>query len=203
MNFRKRGFETAALRLSEAVSRLAIRFGGLVMLATAGWLGVEILLRKLMNESTSGADELSSYALAISFSWALSFTVLKRSHIRIDVIVTRLGVRGRAYLDCLSILALSIYAITLTYFCVLVLLDTLELGARSNTTLGTPLWIPQSLWIAGFVLFSFTCILLTFSSFSSLLAGDHHRVRSLVGSRTIDKEYVTDSPSPSSNSGKR
>ena len=179
-------------KLSEAVSRLAVWVGGISILAVTFLISAEVLLRKFFNISTGGADELSGYALAICFSWALSFTVLRRAHVRIDAHYMRLPALTRPYVDFISIFSLTIFAIVLTYFCVQIVLDTIELGARSNTTLGTPLWIPQVLWLVGLLLFSCTCTLLSLLSISALIKGDKLRVHSLIGSRTTDEELATD-----------
>ncbi|MCY4290030.1 MAG: TRAP transporter small permease [Aestuariivita sp.] len=179
-------------KLSEAVSRLAVWVGGISILAVTFLISAEVLLRKFFNISTGGADELSGYALAICFSWALSFTVLRRAHVRIDALYMRLPALTRPYVDFISIFSLTIFAIVLTYFCVQIVLDTIELGARSNTTLGTPLWIPQVLWLVGLLLFSCTCTLLSLLSISALIKGDKLRVHSLIGSRTTDEELATD-----------
>ena len=182
------GFFEKLLKLCEACSRLAIWIGGACILFTAFFICVEVLLRKFFNISSGGADEISGYALAISFSWALSLTAIRRSHIRIDAVYNRLTTGLQAILDCVSILALTIYSVVLTYYCVGLLRETLILNAKANTTLGTPLWIPQSLWLAGFLLFSFTCMLLTILSFAALFRGDVKGVSDLVGGLTTDEE---------------
>ena len=181
-----------ALKLCEVLSRIAIWLGGTSVLAISILIGVEVLLRKFLNVSTGGADELSGYALAISSSWALGFTVIRRAHIRIDAIYTRMSSGFRACLDCLGIMCLTVFAFILTFYCCQLLLDTIDLGARSNTTLGTPLWIPQTLWISGLVLFCVTCALLSIISIHALVTGDQERVSLLVGSLTTEEEIQED-----------
>lgn len=155
-------------------------------------ISAEVLLRKFFSISTGGADELSGYALAICFSWALSYTTLRRAHVRIDAVYSRLPAPIRPYLDCLSMLSLTVFAFILTYFCLQVVLDTIELSARSNTTLGTPLWIPQLLWMFGLALFAFTCAVLSALSVFALIQGDKSKVHALVGSRTTDEELAAE-----------
>lgn len=190
------GWLEKTLGVSEAVSRHAILVGGLGVLAVTFLIGAEVLMRKFFGISTGGVDELSGYALAISFSWALSFTVLKRAHVRIDALYTRLPAVVRPLLDCLGIFSLTAFALVLAYFCLQVVLDTIELEARSNTTLGTPLWIPQLMWLSGLVLFSATCMILTVLAFAAYLASDREKVRALVGSRSTDEELAAESPGP-------
>lgn len=176
------------LKISEAASRLAIWLGGACLLLASLFICGEVLLRKIFNISSGGADEISGYALAISFSWALSLTVINRGHVRIDAIYTRMRTGVRAILDCLGILALTIYATILAYYCTNVLLETITLDAKATTTIGTPLWIPQSLWLVGFYLFALTCSLLTVLSFLALFRGDTQRVTKLVGGITTEEE---------------
>lgn len=182
------GLAQGALRLSEAVSRLAILVGGGLIVLISVLITIEIVLRKTMNLSTGGADELSGYALAISFSWALSHTLHKRAHVRIDVLYTRAGPAPRAWLDCLGMVCLAVFSVTLTYFCWRVVQDSLLLGGVSNTTLAIPLWIPQGLWLLGMVLFSLSSLLLTALCLHALMIGDRARIFALAGSRTTDEE---------------
>ncbi|MEM6887036.1 MAG: TRAP transporter small permease [Pseudomonadota bacterium] len=182
------------VKASEAVSRLAVWVGGISILFVTLLISAEIILRKFFGISTGGIDEISGYALAISFSWALSYTLLRRAHIRIDAIYNRLPNTFRPFLDCLSIASMSVFALVLTFFSFMVVVDTVELGARSTTTLETPLWIPQVLWLGGFILFSFNCCLLTFAGVASLFDRDFERVRELIGSRTTDEEIASETP---------
>lgn len=181
-------FARRTLALSEAVSRLAIRVGGGLIILISLLITVEIVLRKTMNLSTGGADELSGYAMAIGFSWALSHTLHQRAHVRIDVLYTRVRPAPRAWLDCLGMVCLAVFSVTLTYFCWRVVQDSVQLGGVSNTTLAIPLWIPQGLWLLGMLLFSFSSLLLCVLSLHALVTGDRARVFALAGSRTTDDE---------------
>jgi TRAP-type mannitol/chloroaromatic compound transport system permease small subunit len=71
-------------RFAEAVASAGALVGGLLLLAAAVIIGIDIVLRYTISKSIGGADELSGYALAIATAWGLSFTLLHRAHIRID-----------------------------------------------------------------------------------------------------------------------
>ncbi|GAB4293823.1 MAG: TRAP transporter small permease [Roseovarius sp.] len=176
------------LAWARMASRLAVWAAGIAILLTTLLITYEVLTRKLLGISTGGADELSGYALAIASSWSLSFTLLRRAHVRVDAIHARLRARRQAWLDCLSVLCLTAFAATLCYFCTRFLLDTIALNARSTSSLGVALWIPQLLWVSGLALFALTCVLLAVLSVRALLAGDVGTVRQLVGSRGIGDE---------------
>ena len=63
------------------------------------------------------------------------------------------------------------------YFGASVLLDTIELRATSNTTLGVPLWIPQTFWLGGLVLFAAVGTLLFFLSAVMLVRREFETVQ--------------------------
>lgn len=178
------------LAVSRTLVRTAVWASGLMIVTVALLIGVEVLLRKFAGISTGGADELSGYALAISSSWAFGFALLRRAHVRVDAFHNWLGTRARAYLDCLSVLCLAMYGTVLAYFGASVLLDTIELRATSNTTLGVPLWIPQTFWLGGLVLFAAVGTLLFFLSAVMLVRREFETVQALVGSRTASDEIL-------------
>ncbi len=161
-----------------------------MLLAASFLIAFEVLARKFAGISTGGADELSSYAFAISTSWGLSFAVLRRAHVRVDALYAQLNLSLRALLDILALAALSVFAATLAYHVLNVLRETITLSATANTTLGTPLWIPQSLWVLGFVLFSATLFLLLVKCIVALARGDFAAIQQTAGSRSVDDEIA-------------
>ncbi|PHS05883.1 MAG: C4-dicarboxylate ABC transporter permease [Blastopirellula sp.] len=181
-------FQRKILRHSEALSRLAVWFSGALIIVTAVLIASEVVMRKTINVSIGGADELSGYALAISSSWAMGFALIRRAHVRVDALYTRLRFELRALLDCLGIACLSSFSCILTYYSVQVLISSVELDAKSNTTLGVPLWIPQGLWCIGLILFSTICLLLLFVCLSALYRKDFETIQGHAGSRSTDEE---------------
>ena len=184
------------LALGERISRIAVWIGGLMIVMTAGLITFEVLLRKIADMSTGGADELSGYALAIGSSWSMGFALLRRAHVRVDAIYGRLAGGPRAWLDCLAILSMTGFALVLTWFCAGVLRESITLDARSTTTLSIPLWIPQGLWLTGFVIFSALSLILSYHAVAALIRGDSEGVRTLVGSRTADEELAEELGKP-------
>src|SRR5262245_66587029 len=61
-----------------------LRFGGALVLLAAILIGIDVLMRKFLDRSIGGADELEGYALAIGTAWGLGAALLDRAHIRID-----------------------------------------------------------------------------------------------------------------------
>ena len=132
-----------SLRLAETFSRAAVWAGGALTLGAVFLIAYDILVRKFFNITVGGADELSSYVFAISTSWALAFVVLQRANVRVDVIYERLPVRVSAFLDWLSLVALGVFMVFLTWHAYSVAETSFVRNAAANTPLATPLWIPQ------------------------------------------------------------
>jgi hypothetical protein len=51
-----------------------------------------------------------------------------------------------------------------------------------------PLWIPQSLWVAGLAVFAATLALLLARSLKALLSGDWNTIHALLGARSIQED---------------
>ncbi|MBZ0218282.1 MAG: hypothetical protein K8F25_17125, partial [Fimbriimonadaceae bacterium] len=66
--------------------------------------------------------------------------------------------------------------------------ETIILNASANTTLGTPLWLPQGLWMIGFFLFSISLIVVTLECLGALFKRDLGRIHLLAGGRSVDEE---------------
>ena len=170
------------------ISRFGVWCGGLMMLAAAVIIGVEVVLRKMFLVSLGGADEMASYALAIGTVWALSFALIERVHIRVDALYMRLPNRIGAAFDILALVSVLAFTSILTWFAAHVFLTSWSFGATANTPIGTPLWIPQGLWVLGLVVFVLTTIVLIWRTSAAFLAGDFAAVSRIAGTKSIEEE---------------
>jgi TRAP-type mannitol/chloroaromatic compound transport system permease small subunit len=175
------------LALADRLSTLAVRSAGAMMLAAAFLVGLDVLLRKTVLITLGGADELSGYAFAVGTTWALAFTLLRRANVRVDALYGQLPTRITSCLDLLALLSLLVFVGYLTWRAVLVLQDSLLFETRATTPLGTPQWIPQSLWILGLLLFLFTIVPLILRATIALVTGDLPKVRHLAGAMTLEE----------------
>lgn len=169
------------LRATAATATVATWLGGALLVLVCLMVGGDVLARRLLGVTLGGADELSGYAFAISTTWALSYTLLHRGHIRIDVIYARLSQMTRAVLDLVSLLSLGALGLVIAYYGYSVLERSLVLGSKSNTPLATPLWIPQLLWWAGLLVFLWTLALLIVATLAALASRDYRAVEHLAG----------------------
>lgn len=163
-------------------------FGGALVLLAAVLIGVDVLMRKFLNRSIGGADELAGYALAIGTAWGLAATLLDRAHIRIDSLYVLFPQRVRLVLDVVAVaLLVGFFALTLWHG-LSVVSQSWTSGSRSQSALETPTVIPQALWIAGLAVFVAVGIVLLIQAFRLAVAGDLRGVARLISTRSAEEE---------------
>jgi TRAP-type C4-dicarboxylate transport system permease small subunit len=179
---------TRLLGLARLVARAGCWFGGAMVAAAAFMIAVDVLSRKLFGIPLGASSEVSGYVLAIGTSWALALALLDRAHVRIDSLYAVLPLRLCALLDMLALASFMVFAAFTTWQGGKVLLNSIQVDAHSLTPLGTLLAIPQTLWVAGFVLFSAVLLLLFARAAMLLVRGRWEDVQRLLGPRTAQQE---------------
>lgn len=171
-----------------SISRQLARLGGVLLLASALLISAEIIARKLLGAGWNIATELSGYGLAIGSALAFADTMLARGHIRVDVLYARFPRPMRIGLDLAAAASLALFALVLAWRVFEVAEESFSLGARENTTLATPLVIPQGLWWLGIVWFAFVACWITLRTAAAIVRGDAAAVRALAGPAGIEEE---------------
>jgi len=177
-----------ALRAADWLSLRAVWAGGILLLAAAFTVTVDVIARKVFSVSLGGADELSGYAFAIGSAWAFAFALLRRANVRVDALYQHLPAKACAVLDILALVALGVFVSYLARYGWEVLATSWSLSAQSNSALKVPMWIPQSLWVAGLALFLVTLALLLARALKALFAGDWAKIHELLGARSIRED---------------
>jgi len=165
--------------LKKINDRVAIAVGAMLMVCVLYTL-VEILTRQL-GGSLGGVDEISGYVMAITSSWGVSYALTERAHVRIDLVRERLVSKSRALLDAIAIMSLAATALVVAWRGWSVVAKTLSTGARANTPLETPLWIPQLLWWSGWLWFAISAVLLVVYVMQKLFVSDEEAIEEAVG----------------------
>jgi TRAP-type C4-dicarboxylate transport system permease small subunit len=178
----------AALTAANRVARAGALGGGLLILAAALLVSVDVTLRKLANTTLGGADELSGYALAIGSTWSFAFVLLARGHVRIDALYQLLPRKLAAACDLIAIAALLVFASLIAWHGAGVLAQSWQLGARSNSSLAVPLAVPQALWWVGYAGFVVCAALLLLRALAAMWIGDLATANRLIGARSIAEE---------------
>lgn len=162
--------------------RVAVAAGILLLLSVAVTL-FDIIARPL-HMSIGGTDELSGYAMAIATSWGIGYALTSMAHVRIDLLRARCASRGQALFDTIAILSLACVASVVAYRVWPVLAKTIKFNSTANTTLETPLWIPQSLWLAGWLWFAFSAVIIAIAVLSFVIKGNFNEVTEVAGMKT-------------------
>lgn len=162
-------------------NRLIALILGLALVLTVLFILTDVTLRGLGRGSLGGSDELSGYVMAAVASWGLACALIQRAHVRIDVIRLKLAAPGRAAMDILAMIITNAVVLLVAYQSWPVLKRTLAQGARANTPLETPMWIPQGIWFAGWLWFALTATALTLIALVYLVAGRREALEATAG----------------------
>lgn len=154
------------------VARFAAVGGGLLLLASAALITCEILLRRLAGISLVGVDEIAGYSFAIAMSWGFAHALFMGAHIRVDVVYLRLSAPVQRVLDVVALASFAGIMLIVVVKAVGTLAETLRLDAHASTPLATPLWLPQTLWLAGLIFFLVCLVLRLLDVIRAILTGD-------------------------------
>lgn len=181
------------LHTAHQASRILVWIGGTLIILSALLVTLEVVLRKLLNVSIGGADELSGYAFGIATSLGFAYALFERAHIRVDALYNLFPSWLKIMSNLLGIVLLAGFA---GFVCVMawqLVADTLTHNSHSITPMRTPLAIPQIPWLAGWLFFLLCCVLLIIAALKSLISGDVYKVNSLIGTKTIDEQIEDES----------
>ena len=104
---------------------------------------------------------------------------------------------ARAWLDVVSVLVLAAIAIVLAYWCTHTVLQNVDSGARSNSTLGLRIAIPQAIWLTGLLWFAFVVTATGIVALLRMLTGRSSAVIAELGVATLDEEISASVDAPS------
>lgn len=184
------GYFARVHTLLEKLSRIAVWIGGSALLLSAIMVTIDVLCRKLFSITMSGSDEITGYVFAASTTWAYSYCLLHRSNVRIDAFYNLLPTPLRAVLDLVGLFLLLYFMALLTDKAIDVFVTSWQRDSVAITTLATPLWIPQLVWVAGLVLFVFTLCFVLLYVVLSLLRRDVATVQRVAGAMHVQEEIA-------------
>ncbi len=163
-------------------------FGGALVLLAAVLIGIDVLMRKFLNRSIGGADELAGYALAIGTVWGLGAALLDRAHIRINSLYVLFPQKLRLALDLVALVLLVGFFALIAWHGLAVVAQSWASGSRSQSALETPTVIPQLIWIAGLAAFVGIGVLLLLDALRIIASGDLRQAAALISTRSAEEE---------------
>ena len=145
-------------RFSGAVSKLT-QWGGvasaLCVLGIVVLILAEILVRTFVGRSTFITEEYAGYLLCWFAFLGMAYTLKADGHIRVNIILSRLGNRGKAALELFGALVGTAAFGYLTVFLFMLFYDSVVTGVRSMHFSETPLFVPQVVAVLGSTLMVF------------------------------------------------
>lgn len=175
------------------LSRILVWIGGTLIILSAFLVTIEVFLRKILNVSIGGADELSGYAFGIATTLGFAYALFERAHIRVDALYNLFPSKLKTLSNLVGVILLAGFVGVICAMAWGMVADTLQYGSHSITPMRTPLAIPQIPWLIGWLFFFACCILLIIASLKALIAGDTHEVNRRIGTKTIDEQIEDES----------
>jgi TRAP-type C4-dicarboxylate transport system permease small subunit len=104
------------------------------------------------------AAEFSGFFLAGASFLALAYTFRHGGHIRVSLLVQRLGGRGRHWIELWCLAFGTVLGAFFSWHTVLLVLDSWEFDEVSYGMIPVPLWIPQTLMAVGLIVLTIALI---------------------------------------------
>ncbi|MBX3606694.1 MAG: TRAP transporter small permease [Piscinibacter sp.] len=121
---------------------------GLAVLAALALVGAFVavsagVLARLIGWDLPGTDAYAGYAIAAALFLALPQTLRRQEHIRVTLLLDKLGPRGRAAFEWWALGAGFVLAVYLAVYAVRLVWMSQAMHDVSPAADATPLWIPQ------------------------------------------------------------
>ncbi len=164
----------------ERGARMFVWICGGVLIVMSFVITLEALMRKFLNHSFGGVDEITAYVFAVTTTFAFPFAILQRANIRIDILRERCPASVRVILDILAWSAFTLVFGMIAWRACGLALQSWHDGARSITPLRTYLFIPQGLWALGLGACVVASLSLAFRAARLALAGNSQGAAALL-----------------------
>jgi len=149
---------------------------------------VEMLGRKAFGFSLQGVDEIGSYTYGIVGAFGFAFALITRSHVRVDFLLSRFSGWMKSLLNLVAMLSLAALSLLCLWRGWRVVVESVELGSTAATPLATPMWIPQSIWLVGYVMFALVAGWAAFDATRLFVRGSTAELNARFGPQTLEEE---------------
>ncbi|NEU32127.1 TRAP transporter small permease [bacterium LRH843] len=114
---------------------------------------VEVISREIFGYSFQVVHELTGYLLVGIVFVGVTYSFENGSFVKIDMLYSRFSPKWKKSMDKLFIILLIIYTSILTYYIIILNLNSFYLKSSSTSILRTPLYLPQFLMSFGMIVF--------------------------------------------------
>ena len=133
----------------------------LLVILSAFFVTFDIIMRGVWDSPTNWVFEYSLYMVAAGAYLSIAFVLREHGHINVDILTSRLSSGTNILVKFVTLIWSSAISIALAYSATQLLQRSIAVKAVSNTTLETPLWIPQLPLVIGLILLSIQAIRMT------------------------------------------
>lgn len=179
---------TALIQWCSNASRWLAWLGGAGLLLSAGLISLDVVFRALWSVTYFESFEISTYAFAVAVAMGMSYAMVTRAHIRIEVLYSALPEKWRPWLDVWAYIGLSVVSVTLLYWCAQTVIGNWQTGARSNSSLALPLVWPQALWLLGLAWLAVLSTLYAMYGLGRCLTGRPQDAHAKLGVASLEEE---------------
>ena len=141
-------------QLFRPLYRLLITLACVSMVAAFVIVMLSILARQVTFINIQGLDAYAGYAIAATLFFALPTALMHGDHIRVTLVLDRLGQRARAGFEWGALIAALGLAVYLAWFAMRAVWLSYITPDVSPAADATPLWIPQLCMAIGCVVFA-------------------------------------------------
>ncbi len=142
-------------RLSGVAAALCLVAICLIVVAQVGGRIIDGIATMITGERIGlivpSAAEFSGFFLAAASFLALAYTFRADGHIRVSLLITRIGGRPRHWFEVWCLAFAIVLAGFFTWNTILLVADSIEYGEVSYGMIPVPLWIPQSFMAFGLI----------------------------------------------------
>ena len=181
----------SALKWFGSISRACAIVAGWSLLAISVATCIEILGRKYFSFSFRGLDEVGGYLLAGVSAFGFAYALSKHSHMRVTLLFPYVPASVQSLLNVLAMVSLAAMAAFCAWRGGFEVFELLTTGKRSNTPLSVPLWIPQTVWFAGMVLFAAGAVAMALHSVA-LFIRDRPLLNRTYGPLSLEEEISSE-----------
>lgn len=146
----------AVEKILRAVTKKMSLFSGSLFMGLAIYMTVDVVSRRLGGPFTGFADEMSSYILALSGTWALAYALIDGRHVRIDALFHLYPLRIQHIFNVGSLFLTAGFACVVAEKLWSIAFESFKIGAKGpQSILDIPLFIPQTFGAIGFSVLAF------------------------------------------------
>jgi TRAP-type C4-dicarboxylate transport system permease small subunit len=181
----------APLRGFAAIARVGAIVAGWALMAISVATCIEVIGRKYFGFSFRGLDEIGGYMLAGVSAFGFAYALSKHSHMRVTLLFPYIPAWVQSFLNALAMLTLAAMAAFCAWRGIYEVLDVLTSGKHSNTPLSVPLWMPQSIWLAGMLVFAAGAVLMALDALG-LFFRNRASLNRIYGPQSLEEEIASE-----------